>query len=183
MEQPAHAGFLITKKSCLRPRRTGATGGRADHQQLCVGPQVRYGPGRARQAAEREPPDPFDCEEVEKIIDHAHTNFAPTVANLIAFRFFSGLRILLVLTAQAACPWWGRMAKRFLTRGSDGTVIHYGDAGRWRPSNGQCPNGSVWFGRTPGSGLPRANEHSLGLPKTLTLDAKRQSRQKSAQEL
>lgn len=65
---------------------------RADHQQLCVGPQVRHGPGRARQTAEREPPDPFDREEVEKIIDHARANFAPAVANLIAFRFFSGLR-------------------------------------------------------------------------------------------
>lgn len=29
---------------------------------------------------------------MEKIIDHARANFAPTVANLIAFRFFSGLR-------------------------------------------------------------------------------------------
>lgn len=41
---------------------------------------------------QREPPDPFDREEVEKIIDYARAKFAPTVANLIAFRFFSGLR-------------------------------------------------------------------------------------------
>lgn len=72
----------------------------------------------ARQTAEREPPDPFDREEVEKIIDHARANFAPTVANLIAFRFFSGLRTsemvalrwqsidcnkMQVLTHKAAC--------------------------------------------------------------------------------
>lgn len=41
---------------------------------------------------QREPPAPFDREEVEQIIDYARANFAPTVANLIAFRFFSGLR-------------------------------------------------------------------------------------------
>ncbi|WP_232096793.1 MULTISPECIES: tyrosine-type recombinase/integrase [Comamonas] len=37
---------------------------------------------------------------MEKIIDHARTNFAPTVANLIAFRFFSGLRTSEMVTLR-----------------------------------------------------------------------------------
>lgn len=63
----------------------------------------------ARQTAEREPPDPFDCEEVEKIIDHARTNFAPTVANLIAFRFFSGLRTSEMVTLRWQSIDWNKM--------------------------------------------------------------------------
>lgn len=41
---------------------------------------------------QREPPAPFDREEVERIIGYARAKFAPTAANLIVFRFFSGLR-------------------------------------------------------------------------------------------
>lgn len=41
---------------------------------------------------QREPPDPFDREEVEKIIGYSRSKFAPSVTNLIEFRFFTGLR-------------------------------------------------------------------------------------------
>lgn len=41
---------------------------------------------------QREPPDPFDREEVEKIIEYSRAKYAQSVTNLIEFRFFSGLR-------------------------------------------------------------------------------------------
>lgn len=41
---------------------------------------------------QRDPPDPFDREEVERIIAYAQAKYAPTVSNLIEFRFFTGLR-------------------------------------------------------------------------------------------
>jgi integrase len=46
---------------------------------------------------------------VEKIIDHARTNFAPTVANLIAFRFFSGLRTSEMVALRWQSIDWSKM--------------------------------------------------------------------------
>ena len=46
---------------------------------------------------------------MEKIIDHARTNFAPTVANLIAFRFFSGLRTSEMVAQRWQSTDWNKM--------------------------------------------------------------------------
>ena len=58
---------------------------------------------------QREPPDPFDREEVEQIIDYARAKFAPTVANLIAFRFFSGLRTSEMVALRWQSTDWNKM--------------------------------------------------------------------------
>ncbi len=41
---------------------------------------------------QKDPPDPFDRDEVEKIVAYAQQHYDPAVANLIEFRFFTGVR-------------------------------------------------------------------------------------------
>ncbi len=51
---------------------------------------------------QKEPPDPFDREEVEKIVAYAQEHYDPAVANMIEFRFFTGVR-----TSEMVGLQWG----------------------------------------------------------------------------
>ncbi|MFT3815472.1 MAG: tyrosine-type recombinase/integrase [Acidovorax sp.] len=41
---------------------------------------------------QKDPPDPFDREEVEKIVAYVQEHYDPAVANMVEFRFFTGVR-------------------------------------------------------------------------------------------
>lgn len=41
---------------------------------------------------QKEDPDPFDREEVEKIVAYMREHYAPAVADMAEYRFFTGLR-------------------------------------------------------------------------------------------
>ncbi|KGG90986.1 hypothetical protein P245_14300 [Comamonas thiooxydans] len=123
MEQPAHAGFfnhqgVLTTDTSDRDELGRLAGEhnyvsalRSTMDLAVLDKLLTENPVATIPCAkwQREPPDPFDCEEVEKIIDHARTNFAPTVANLIAFRFFSGLRTSEMVTLRWQSIDWNKM--------------------------------------------------------------------------
>lgn len=108
MEQPAHAGFFNHREVL-----TSNTSDRGELVRLAGEQTINNYVSALRSAMDlavldklltenpvatlpcakwqREPPDSFDREELERITDCARAKFAPTVGNLIAFRFFSGL--------------------------------------------------------------------------------------------
>lgn len=57
---------------------------------------------------QKEPPDPFDREEVDKIIAYAQEHYDPAVANMIEFRFFTGVRTSEMVGLQWTSIDWNK---------------------------------------------------------------------------
>ena len=57
---------------------------------------------------QKEPPDPFDREEVDKIVAYAREHFDPAVANMIEFRFFTGVRTSEMVGLQWSSIDWNK---------------------------------------------------------------------------
>ncbi|WP_295379631.1 DUF3596 domain-containing protein [uncultured Pseudacidovorax sp.] len=57
---------------------------------------------------QKEPPDPFDREEVEKIVAYMRQHYAPEVANMVEFRFFTGVRTSEMVGLQWSAIDWNK---------------------------------------------------------------------------